>query len=88
MLKEIDLEAGTSLNAAEIPAGFSPAEWQARLDTALCYRLVAHYDWTSQVYNHITTRIPRTEHLLINPFGYSYDEITPSCLVKIDIQGN
>ncbi|MFT5113857.1 MAG: ribulose-5-phosphate 4-epimerase/fuculose-1-phosphate aldolase, partial [Parasphingorhabdus sp.] len=41
-----------------------------------------------QVYNHITTRIPRTEHLLINPFGYSYDEITPSCLVKIDIQGN
>jgi len=45
------------------------------------------YGWTSQVYNHITARIPNTEHLLINPFGHAYDEITPHNLIKIDIDG-
>lgn len=36
----------------------------------------------------ITARIPNTDHLLINPFGFSYDEITASSLVKIDLDGN
>lgn len=71
-----------------IPNGMSSEEWHTRLDLAAAYRIVHHYGWTSQVYNHITARIPNTEHLLINPFGHSYDEITPSNLIKIDIDGN
>lgn len=70
------------------PAGYSDAEWQTRTDLAACYRLIHHHGWTTQVYNHITARIPGTEELLINPFGLHYDEITPSNLVKIDIEGN
>lgn len=70
------------------PAGMSPAEWQTRVELAACYRLVKYYGWTSQVYNHITARIPGTEDLLINPFGLDYAEITASNLVKIDIEGN
>ena len=70
------------------PAGMSDAEWQARLDLALCYRLVDHHQWTSVVYNHITLRIPDSDHLLINPFGMRYDEIRASDLVKIDLDGN
>ena len=72
----------------ETPKGYSDEEWQTRVELAACYRLVHHYGWTAQVYNHITARIPGTEHLLINAFGLSYDEIRASNLVKIDIDGN
>ena len=71
----------------ETPAGMSENEWQTRVELAACYRLVDHYGWTSVVYNHISCRIPDTEHLLINPFGMRYDEIRASDLVKIDIDG-
>ena len=70
------------------PAGFSEVEWRARVDLALAYRQVDHYGWTSQVYNHISLRIPGTEHILINPFGLNYCEIKASNLVKIDLDGN
>lgn len=63
-------------------------EWETRVDLAATYRLVNYYRWTSQVYNHITARIPGTDELLINPFGHGYDEIRPDNLVKIDINGN
>lgn len=74
--------------ADAVPAGYSEAEWSTRLDLAACYRLVHHHGWTSQVYNHITARIPGTEEILINPFGLAYDEVLPSNLVKIDLEGN
>ena len=70
------------------PGDFSDEEWQARRDLALCYRLIDYYGWTTEVYNHISLRIPGSEHLLINGFGFRYDEIRASNLVKIDIDGN
>jgi ribulose-5-phosphate 4-epimerase/fuculose-1-phosphate aldolase len=70
------------------PVGMADPEWQARLQLAACYRLVDLYGWTSVVYNHITLRIPGTEHLLINPFGMRYDEIRATDLIVIDIDGN
>ena len=72
----------------DAPTGMSQEEWSTRLDLAACYRMVDHYDWTSIVYNHITCRIPGTDHLLINPFGMRYDEIRATDLIKIDIDGN
>src|ERR1051326_8308124 len=66
----------------------SAQEWQARLDLAACYRLVDQYGMTDLIYNHITARIPGTEHLLINLYGLLYKEITASSLVKIDVEGN
>ena len=72
----------------EAPAGMSEAEWYARVDLAACYRLTHFYGWTSVVYNHITLRIPDTDTFLINPFGLTYDEITASNLVRIDLDGN
>jgi hypothetical protein len=61
---------------------YSEAEWQTRVDLAACYRLVHYYGWTTQVYNHITARIPGTELLLINPFGMLYDELRPADLIN------
>src|SRR5262249_61517307 len=42
---------------------------------------------TDMFYNHITARIPGTDHLLINLYGLLYKEITASSLVKIDVEG-
>ena len=65
----------------------SPEEWQARVELAACYRLVDQFGMTDLIYNHITARIPGTEHLLINLYGLLYKEITASSLVKIDLDG-
>jgi len=67
----------------------SPAEWEARVNLAACYRLVARYGMTDLVYNHITARVPGPEHhILINPYGLLYEEITASSLIKVDLDGN
>ena len=66
----------------------SPAEWEARIDLAAAYRLVALYKWDDLVFTHITVRVPDAEdQFLINPYGLFFEEITASCLVKIDLQG-
>src|SRR5262249_33361986 len=67
----------------------SAEEWETRVDLAACYRLVALYGMTDLVYNHITARVPGSEdHVLINPYGMLYEEITASSLIKIDLDGN
>lgn len=66
----------------------SPEEWQARVELAAAYRLVDVYGMTDLIYNHITVRIPGTDHLLINLYGMLYKEITASSLAKIDAEGN
>ncbi|GAA6206003.1 MULTISPECIES: class II aldolase/adducin family protein [Thalassotalea] len=66
----------------------SAQEWQTRIDLAACYRLVAMQGWDDLIYTHISARIPNSDHILINAFGLTFDEITASNLVKIDIDGN
>lgn len=69
--------------------GVSAEEWRARVELAACYRIFSHIGWTEMIYNHITLRVPgREKHVLINPFGLHYSEITASNLVKIDLDGN
>jgi ribulose-5-phosphate 4-epimerase/fuculose-1-phosphate aldolase len=66
----------------------SRAEWDTRVDLAACYRLVHHFRMDDLVYNHISARVPGEEgHFLINAYGMTYDEITASSLVKIDLEG-
>jgi len=67
----------------------SPEEWQARVDLAAAYRLVADYGWDDLVFTHISARVPGPEHhFLINPYGMMFEEITASSLVKVDLDGN
>jgi len=63
------------------------AEWQVRRDLAALYRLVALFGWDDLIFTHITAKVPGTEHFLINPYGMTFDEITASSLVKIDLLG-
>lgn len=67
----------------------SPEEWETRVHTAACYRLVHHFGMDDLVYNHISARVPGEEgHFLINAYGMTYDEVSASSLVKIDFDGN
>ena len=67
----------------------SQEEWQVRTDLAAAYRLVAHYGWDDMVFTHLSARVPGPEeHFLLNPFGFMFEEVTASNLVKIDVDGN
>ena len=64
------------------------SEWEARVDLAACYRLVALYGMDDIVYTHISARVPGShDHFLINRFGTMFEEVTASTLVRIDLDG-
>src|SRR6266498_5495236 len=64
------------------------AECQQRVDLAACYRLVAMFGWDDLIFTHISARVPGPEHhFLINPYGWMFEEITASSLVKVDLEG-
>ena len=58
------------------------------VNLAAAYRLVALYGWDDLVFTHISARVPGPEHhFLINPYGWMFEEITASSLVKVDLEG-
>ncbi len=70
------------------PERIAPAEWEARVQLAACYRIFARLGWSEMIYNHISLRVPGEDgHVLINPFGLHYSEVTASNLVKVDVRG-
>jgi ribulose-5-phosphate 4-epimerase/fuculose-1-phosphate aldolase len=77
-------DAGTSLKGR-----VSAEEWQARVDCAALYRLVALHGWDDMIFTHISMRVPGPDHhFLINPYGMFFEEMTASSLVKVDLDGN
>jgi len=77
------------MTTQDVKSKVDEAEWQVRVDLAACYRLVAHFGWDDLIFTHISARVPGPEHhFLINPYGMTFDEITASSLVKIDLEGN
>lgn len=75
-------------STSTVRAKVSEAEWQTRVKLAACYRLTERYGMSDMIYTHISARVPGTEHFLINPYGLLFSEITASCLIKIDHDGN
>ena len=66
----------------------SDEEWQTRVELAAAYRLVALFGWDDLVFTHISARVPgEPGAFLINPYGWLFEEITASSLVKVDAQG-
>lgn len=71
------------------PTHIPEAEWKARVDLAACYRMVARLGMDDLIYNHISMRVPgQDDQFLLNPYGFLFEEITASSLVRIDIEGN
>jgi ribulose-5-phosphate 4-epimerase/fuculose-1-phosphate aldolase len=78
-----------SLTLASMKDQVSAAEWQTRVDLAACYRLVAHYEMSDMMANHISAAVPDEKGaFLINAYGMLYEEITASSLINIYIDGN
>ncbi len=76
------------LPLASLRGRVTPGEWQARVDLAACYRLVARYGMSDMMANHISSRVPGEDGaFLINAYGMLYEEVTASSLVKIDLDG-
>src|SRR5215510_3497424 len=72
----------------DVRSKVSEAEWNLRVDLAACYRLVALYGWDDLIFTHLSARLPGDGHtFLINPYGMTFDEVTASSLVKIDLEG-
>jgi ribulose-5-phosphate 4-epimerase/fuculose-1-phosphate aldolase len=74
--------------STDVKSRVTEEEWRLRVDLAACYRLVALYGWDDLIFTHISARLPGPDHhFLINPYGMTFDEITASSLVKIDLDG-
>ena len=77
--------------AGRIPAAVSqdqiaPAEWQARVDLAAVYRLLAYYRWDDVIYNHSSMRVPGEPRMfLMKKHELLYTEVTASNLVKVNM---
>jgi len=70
-------------------APMTEGERKAREDLAAAYHLCALFGWDDLIYTHISAKVPGPQHhFLVNPLGLSFDEITASNLIKIDLDGN
>lgn len=70
------------------PEEISELEWKCRIDLAACYRLAHINRWADHIYTHFSARVPgESEYFLINPWGLTFDEVTATNLLKLDMQG-
>ena len=68
------------------PANISAQEWQARIDLAAVYRLIAHYGWDDVIYNHSSMRLPGEPRMfLMKRHELLNTEVTASNLVKVSM---
>ena len=83
-----DISSKTFENA-EGAVKASADEWAVRVDLAAMFRLTQLFGWDDTVWNHITARVPGTDHtFLMHRFGLLYEEVTASNLIKVDEHGN
>lgn len=82
--REVSAEDFSAANSTS----FTGDEWDARVDLAAMYRLAAHFGYDDLVWNHITMRVPGSDHnFFLNKFGLLYNEVTASNLIKVDSDG-
>lgn len=65
----------------------SEDERRTRTELAAAFRLLAHFGWDDHVATHMSARLPDGTFLL-NPFGLTFEEITASNLMRMDLDGN
>jgi ribulose-5-phosphate 4-epimerase/fuculose-1-phosphate aldolase len=64
----------------------STTDYQARLDLAAVYRLLAHHGWGDVIFNHAAMRVPSNpRHFLIKRHELLYTEVTASNLVEVSM---
>ena len=72
----------------DVKKSVSKEEWETRQDLAAFYRTIPYFGWDDLIFTHISAKVPGTEdEFLINPYGFLFDEITASNLVKVNLKG-
>lgn len=67
----------------------SASEWKARCDLAAAFHIADHFGWTDVLDTHFSVRLPdQPDAFLMNGYLETFDEITASKLVKIDMKRN
>jgi ribulose-5-phosphate 4-epimerase/fuculose-1-phosphate aldolase len=67
----------------------TPEIRQARTDLATCFRMAARLGLHEGICNHFSAMLPGHDDLfLVNPYGFSFSEVTASDLVVCDFHGN
>ncbi len=74
------------MDIATAPSTTTDADWQARVDLAAVYRLLAHHGWGDVIFNHAAMRCPSNpRHFLIKRHEMLYTEVTASNLVEVSM---
>ena len=61
---------------------------KVRIDLAAMFRLTAMHGWDDTIWNHITARVPGSDHhFYMHRFGLTYEEVCASNLIKVDEEG-
>ena len=73
----------------DVKNSVSKEEWEVRTDLAAFYRTIPYFGWDDLIFTHISAKVPGADNeFLINPYGFLFEEITASNLVKVDILVN
>ena len=66
----------------------SGAEWQARVELAALFRVIAHYGMSDLANGAVCARVPDEPDLyLVHPYGMFWEEARASNMVKINAEG-
>lgn len=67
-----------------VRAGYTEAEWQARVDLAAAHRMCVMYGLQEGIFNHLTLTVPgKTDRYYQIPFGLHWSEVTASCFMEV-----
>jgi ribulose-5-phosphate 4-epimerase/fuculose-1-phosphate aldolase len=71
------------------PTATTDADWQARVDLAAVYRLLAQHGWGDVIFNHAAMRWPSNpRHFLIKRHELLYAEVSASNLVEVSMDAD
>ena len=75
-------------NELSLELSLEQQQEQVRIDLAAMFRLTSHYNWDDTIWNHITARVPGSDHhFYMHRFGLHYSEVTASNLITVDEDG-
>lgn len=76
------------MSQSKIELSLEQQQEQVRIDLAAMFRLTDHFGWDDTVWNHITARVPGSDHhFYMHRFGQHYSEVSASNLITVDEEG-
>lgn len=58
-----------------------------RLQLAACARLLARFGFSDLAGGHVSVRVPGADAYLVNPYGYLFEDVTASSIIRVTFDG-